>query len=141
MALGEKDLGRDKNREADKEEKSRSKDKADKEEKTREERRRREAREIEARSAREKISVIGASLSGEKNLQQPGKCFFSLSPQSWMHFTDSSFKTLSKVLFPKHTKNKQENKMTDQIVATGSSSYQMYTAVSRSTKFCRCVFL
>ena len=28
MALGEKDLGRDKNREADKEEKSRSKDKA-----------------------------------------------------------------------------------------------------------------
>ena len=68
MALGEKDLGRDKNREADKEEKSRSKDKADKEEKTREERRRREAREIEARSAREKISVIGASLSGRKIL-------------------------------------------------------------------------
>ena len=97
MALGEKDLGRDKNREADKEEKSRSKDKADKEEKTREERRRKEAREIEARSAREKISVIGASLSGKKNPQQLGKCFFS--PQSQMHFTDSSFEALSKVLF------------------------------------------
>ena len=57
MALGEKDPGRDKNREADKEEKSR-------EEKEGRRRRREEAREIEARAAREKISVIGASLSG-----------------------------------------------------------------------------
>ena len=40
-----------------------------------------------------------------------------------MHFTDSSFKTLSKVLFPKHTKNKQEmlkSKITHQIVPTYS---------------------
>ena len=86
MALGEKDLGRDKNREADKEEKSRSKDKADKEEKTREERRRREAREIEARSAREKISVIGASLSGKKISSAAGKVFlftFSSIPDAF----------------------------------------------------------
>ena len=136
MALGEKDLGRDKNREADKEEKSRSKDKADKDEKTREEKRRREAREIEARSAREKISVIGASLSGKKNPQQLGKCFFSLSLQSRMHFTDSSFKTLSKVLFTKRTKNNQvmlKSKITHQIVAAESPAYQMYTVASRFT--------
>ena len=56
MALGEKDPGRDKNREADKEEKSREEKEG--------RRRREEAREIEARAAREKISVIGASLSG-----------------------------------------------------------------------------
>ena len=58
MALGEKDPVRDKNREADKEEKSREEKEG--------RRRRDEAREIEARAAREKISVIGASLSGTK---------------------------------------------------------------------------
>ena len=124
MALGEKDLGRDKNREADKEEKSRSKDKADKDEKTREERRRKEAREIEARSAREKISVIGASLSGEKNPQQPERVSFHFLLNPGCISLIALLRPSQKYFFqntPKETRNvEKQNKK--QIVATESSA-------------------